>query len=92
MDLFSPLEDLIKRVADSEDPDIRRIRAKVRAELVSLKGNLTEALAHLGHSLEPHSPEPAVRGARALHEDTWLEPALAALTVAAVALTMGRNG
>jgi hypothetical protein len=34
--LVSVLEDLLKRIADTEDPHIRRLRAKVRAELVAI--------------------------------------------------------
>jgi hypothetical protein len=35
-ELFVVLEDLIKRVADTEDPNIRCIRARVRADLLDL--------------------------------------------------------
>ncbi|HEX3848337.1 MAG TPA: hypothetical protein VHV81_13225 [Steroidobacteraceae bacterium] len=36
-DLFVVLEDLIKRVADTDDPDIRHKRAEVREKLVRLE-------------------------------------------------------
>ena len=36
-ELFFALEELLKRIADSDDPNIRRIRAKVRAELVAIR-------------------------------------------------------
>jgi hypothetical protein len=34
------LEDLLKRIADSDDPNVRRLRAKVRAELVAIQTNI----------------------------------------------------
>jgi hypothetical protein len=36
-ELFLLLEELLRRIADTEDPHIRRLRAKVRAELVAIK-------------------------------------------------------
>jgi hypothetical protein len=36
-ELFFVLEDLLKRIADTEDLDIRRKRAQVRAQLVELQ-------------------------------------------------------
>jgi hypothetical protein len=40
-DLFVVLEDLIKRVADTDDPDIRHKRADVREKLVRLEHDTT---------------------------------------------------
>jgi ElaB/YqjD/DUF883 family membrane-anchored ribosome-binding protein len=37
-DLFDGVDDLIKRVADVENPEIRRIRARVHASMVAAKG------------------------------------------------------
>ena len=34
------LEDLLKRIADTEDPHIRRLRAKVRAELLAIQSEV----------------------------------------------------
>ena len=36
-ELFDGVDDLIKRVADTENPEIRRMRAKVRASLADAK-------------------------------------------------------
>src|SRR5882762_5725811 len=36
--LFDGVDDLIRRVADTENPEIRRVRAKVHAALVAAKG------------------------------------------------------
>src|SRR5271156_4864360 len=41
--LFNDVDDLIKRVADTENPDIRRTRAKVHAKLVIAKNALKNA-------------------------------------------------
>jgi ElaB/YqjD/DUF883 family membrane-anchored ribosome-binding protein len=35
--LFDGVDDLIRRVADTENPEIRRVRAKVHAALVAAK-------------------------------------------------------
>jgi ElaB/YqjD/DUF883 family membrane-anchored ribosome-binding protein len=37
-ELFDGVDDLIRRVADTENPEIRRVRAKVHAALVAAKG------------------------------------------------------
>jgi ElaB/YqjD/DUF883 family membrane-anchored ribosome-binding protein len=37
-DLFDGVDDLIKRVADVENPEIRKIRARVHASMVAAKG------------------------------------------------------
>jgi hypothetical protein len=36
-ELFSVLEELLKRIADTEDLEIRRKRARVRAELIEMQ-------------------------------------------------------
>jgi ElaB/YqjD/DUF883 family membrane-anchored ribosome-binding protein len=36
-ELFDGVDDLIRRVADTENPEIRRVRAKVHAALVAAK-------------------------------------------------------
>ena len=36
-ELFDVVDDLIRRVADSENPEIRKVRAKVHAALVTAK-------------------------------------------------------
>jgi ElaB/YqjD/DUF883 family membrane-anchored ribosome-binding protein len=37
-ELFDGVDDLIRRVADTDNPEIRRVRAKVHAALVAAKG------------------------------------------------------
>jgi ElaB/YqjD/DUF883 family membrane-anchored ribosome-binding protein len=37
-ELFNGVDDLIKRVADVENPEIRKIRARVHASMVAAKG------------------------------------------------------
>ena len=76
-DLFEVLEDLIKRVADSEDPGIRHKRAAVRAKLIQLESDTTPICRWV------RSAPPARR-----RDPSWGRPALAALTSAAVALTL----
>lgn len=85
--LFAVLEDLIKRVADTEDPEIRRKRAHVRAKLVALERDPTPIsdcwrAARAVASDYRHTPN-ELRAAQ-----PWEQPALAALTGAAVALTL----
>jgi ElaB/YqjD/DUF883 family membrane-anchored ribosome-binding protein len=41
-ELFDGVDDLIKRVADTENPEIRRIRAKVHASMVVAKSAYLE--------------------------------------------------
>jgi hypothetical protein len=38
-ELFAVLEDLLKRIADTDDPDIRAKRAQVRAEMIAVQKN-----------------------------------------------------
>lgn len=40
LELCEALEDLLKRIADTEDPHVRRIRAKVRAQLLAIQEEL----------------------------------------------------
>jgi ElaB/YqjD/DUF883 family membrane-anchored ribosome-binding protein len=39
VELFAGIDDLIRRVADSENPEIRKIRAKVYAALVAARSS-----------------------------------------------------
>lgn len=41
-ELFDGVDDLIKRVADTENPEIRKIRAKVHASMVAAKSACKE--------------------------------------------------
>ena len=39
-ELFAALEELLKRIADTDDPEIRRKRAQVREEMIAVQSNL----------------------------------------------------
>ena len=85
-ELFSVLEDLLKRIADTEDPDIRRRRAQVRAEMLAVQSN--------PHALEPSGPQsvPAVaQEPTPGQSEDWGQQALVALAGAAVALSVFRH-
>jgi hypothetical protein len=88
-DLFLVLEDLIKRVADTDDPTIRHMRARLREALIELKEDMTPIRDAVrpprgrSHALQPASTVQNTSGLR--------QPALAALTGVAVALTVLRS-
>jgi ElaB/YqjD/DUF883 family membrane-anchored ribosome-binding protein len=52
-ELFEGVDDLIKRVADTEDPEIRRIRAKVHASMAVAKTALEDGAAMPVHRRTP---------------------------------------
>jgi ElaB/YqjD/DUF883 family membrane-anchored ribosome-binding protein len=47
-ELFDGVDDLIRRVADVENPEIRRIRARVHAAMVAAKGAAANGVAANG--------------------------------------------
>jgi ElaB/YqjD/DUF883 family membrane-anchored ribosome-binding protein len=47
-ELFDGVDDLIRRVADVENPEIRRIRARVHASMVAAKGVAAKGVAAKG--------------------------------------------
>jgi ElaB/YqjD/DUF883 family membrane-anchored ribosome-binding protein len=51
-ELFDGVDDLIKRVADTENPEIRKIRAKVHASMVVAKS----ACKEISPTARPSSP------------------------------------
>ena len=59
-ELFDGVDDLIRRVADTENPEIRRVRAKVHAALVAAKGQFE---AKSTSEDIPSQPNPARRPA-----------------------------
>jgi hypothetical protein len=81
-ELFSALEELLKRIADTDDPDIRRRRAQVRAEMIAVQNN------PITHAADPQEPleveEPG-------ETEDWGQQALVALAGAAVALSVFRH-
>ena len=71
-DLFNGVDDLIKRVADVENPEIRKIRARVHASMVAAKG-VTAVTAAGGANGSP-GPEERVRMVQiADHADDYLD-------------------
>ncbi|HEX4151436.1 MAG TPA: hypothetical protein VHY75_04420 [Steroidobacteraceae bacterium] len=47
-DLFDSVEDLIKRVAEIDSPEIQKIRAKARVALMVAKSAAQDGAMHLG--------------------------------------------
>ncbi|HEY2686126.1 MAG TPA: hypothetical protein VGI93_21630 [Steroidobacteraceae bacterium] len=80
-ELFFAVEDLLRRIADTDDPDIRRKRAKLREELIALQDDLPK--------LAPYLHPVALEAVQSdLEEIDWSQPAIAALTGVALALTV----
>jgi ElaB/YqjD/DUF883 family membrane-anchored ribosome-binding protein len=78
-ELFDGVDDLIRRVADVENPEIRKIRARVHASMVAAKGVTANGVATADGSATSrgafegganHVPRPAMRVAD--HADTYL--------------------
>src|ERR1700722_16202531 len=64
-ELFDGVDDLIKRVADTENPEIRKIRAKVHASMVVAKS----ACQELNPAVRPSSSPIYHAGADPIDED-----------------------
>jgi ElaB/YqjD/DUF883 family membrane-anchored ribosome-binding protein len=47
-DLFDSVEDLIKRVAEIDSPDIQKIRAKARVALMAARSAAQDGATHVG--------------------------------------------
>jgi len=47
-ELFDGVEDLIKRVAEIESPEIQKIRAKARAALIVARSAVQDGAVHIG--------------------------------------------
>jgi ElaB/YqjD/DUF883 family membrane-anchored ribosome-binding protein len=62
-ELFDGVDDLIRRVADVENPEIRKIRARVHAAMVAAKGVATKGAFEDGAN--PVRPQAAQIAARA---------------------------
>ena len=48
-ELFDGVEDLIKRVAEVNSPEIQKIRAKARVALMVAKSAIADGATHVGH-------------------------------------------
>lgn len=81
-ELFSALEELLKRIADTDDPEIRSKRARLREQMIAVKTQATPV------TLETGLAEPPVDGNSATG---WNRSAWAALAAAAVALSVFRH-
>ena len=47
-DLFDGVEDLIKRIAEIDSPDVQKIRAKARVALMAAKSAVQDGATHVG--------------------------------------------
>jgi ElaB/YqjD/DUF883 family membrane-anchored ribosome-binding protein len=79
-ELFDHVDDLIKRVADTENPEIRKIRAKVHASMVVARSAYQER-AHVVQRAAP--PEDA---AASLLDEEYSGPALGVALLVGVGL------
>jgi hypothetical protein len=86
-ELFAVLEDLLKRIADTDDPEIRRKRAQVRAEMLAVQSN-PQTLSPPQTSFTPPAGD---EGEEREEEADWGQQALVALAGAAVALSVFRH-
>src|SRR5258708_2401476 len=87
-ELFDGVDDLIRRVADTENPEIRRVRAKVHAALVAAKSEFAANSAVEDTAYQPNDanqPNQARRPAVQVDEsadDPWRDHPVPALGVA----------
>jgi hypothetical protein len=84
-ELFVVLEDLLKRIADTDDPGIRAKRAQVRAEMIAVQRN-PQTLDLQAAPAVPAEPAPVDES-----EADWGQQALVALAGAAMALSVFRH-
>ena len=81
-ELFYAVEDLLRRIADTDDPSIRHKRAKLREELIALQSELPKLAPHLqpipAERIGPKTPDEGV---------DWSQPTIAALTGVALVLS-----
>lgn len=85
--LFAEVEDLIKRVADSDNPDIQRVRAKAREALLLARDTIQSGADVAGTRLR--SAARAVAGYRQVGVRGGV--CLAVLTALGIAVLVGRN-
>ena len=81
-ELFFVLEELLKRIADTDDPEIRRRRAQVREEMIAVQTHPVPVRATQAITLTLPSENPSAG---------WSRQAWAALAGAAVALSVFRH-
>jgi ElaB/YqjD/DUF883 family membrane-anchored ribosome-binding protein len=56
VELFADVDDLIRRVADSENPEIRKVRAKVYAALEAARSSFDRNSNHVRRQSSPVTP------------------------------------
>jgi hypothetical protein len=81
-ELFSALEELLKRIADTDDPEIRRKRARLREQMIAVKTQATPVAPEIGLAELPVGGN---------FGTGWSRSAWAALAAAAVALSVFRH-
>jgi ElaB/YqjD/DUF883 family membrane-anchored ribosome-binding protein len=69
-ELFADVDDLIRRVADSENPEIRKVRAKVYAALVAARSSFDRNANQMRRQASPGAPRTASRLAPLLVDGT----------------------
>ena len=87
-ELFDGVEDLIKRIAELDSPEIQKIRAKARAALIVARSAVQDGAVHVGRQ--------ARRAAEAtddyLREYPWYALGLVALLGFGAGLLAARRG
>jgi ElaB/YqjD/DUF883 family membrane-anchored ribosome-binding protein len=87
-ELFDGVEDLIKRIAELDSPEIQKIRAKARAALIVARSAVQDGAVHVGRT--------ARRAAEAtddyLREYPWYALGLVAALGFGVGLLAARRG
>jgi ElaB/YqjD/DUF883 family membrane-anchored ribosome-binding protein len=86
--LISDVEDLVDRVGDAADPELRRLRAKVAAAVASTKSSI----ANGAEVVQRQARETFELGDRYVHNRPWEAIGIAALAGLAVGFLASRRG
>lgn len=87
-ELFDGVEDLIKRVADVEGPELQKIRAKARAALIVARSAVQDGAVHVGRQAR----SAAAATDDYLHEYPWYALGIAALLGFGAGVLTARRG
>jgi ElaB/YqjD/DUF883 family membrane-anchored ribosome-binding protein len=85
--LISDVEDLIDRVGDAADPELRRLREKVAAAVASTKSSLSDGV----EVVQRHARETFEASDRYVHSRPWEAIGIAALAGVAVGFLASRR-